>query len=328
VINSGDLVEDGRIPQHWERFLRLTNPLTKRVPYFAVAGNHERTDTQDGVENWRTATGLPVAGDRLYYCFDSADSWVRFIALDSNPIVDPSGRWTREVQVKYSAEQFDWLVKRVKEHRGPVIVMMHHPPFSAGYHHDEWQHDPVLRERRERMVRALKESGISVIVSGHEHGYQRALLTWPDAVLIAIVSGGGGAPLHDIPPEPQAVRMFAEYKVAGSVVKPENVFTSKSFHFVLMRLWFGGGDLYTYAVDNRSQSTQIDKVHIDLERYGKPKIDQHKIPIPSSKGPSEPMAVESHKLMKPAGITLDSVAASKRILTQPAPGKKKARPRR
>ena len=57
AINTGDLVEDGQIPQHWERFLRLTQPLFSRVPYFAVAGNHERTDTENGVANWRTATG-------------------------------------------------------------------------------------------------------------------------------------------------------------------------------------------------------------------------------------------------------------------------------
>jgi hypothetical protein len=72
VINTGDLVKDGQYPAHWERFLHITEPLTSRVPYFPVAGNHERTDTEDGIENWRTATGLPVGGDRLYYCFDSA----------------------------------------------------------------------------------------------------------------------------------------------------------------------------------------------------------------------------------------------------------------
>jgi len=163
VINTGDLVKDGRYPAHWERFLRITRPLFSRVPYFPIAGNHERTDAVDGMENWRTATGLPIAGDRIYYCFDTADGWVRFIALDTNPIVDPARHWSREVQVKYSDEEFTWLVDRVKEHTGPVIVMMHHPPFSASYHRMEWQNDPVLRERRERMLRTLHTAGISII---------------------------------------------------------------------------------------------------------------------------------------------------------------------
>jgi hypothetical protein len=199
---------------------------------------------------------------------------VRFIALDTNPIVDPGKHYSREVQVKYSDEEFTWLVKRVQEHTGPVFVMMHHPPFSIGFHRDEWQRDSVLSERRERMMRALHESGIAVIVSGHEHAYQRAILTWPDAVAIMIATGGGGAPLHAIPQTPVGSQMFAQYHVAGAVVKPENVYTNPVFHFVLMRLWFGGGELYAYSVDAKSHTQLIDKVQIDLKRWGVPKIDQ------------------------------------------------------
>jgi predicted MPP superfamily phosphohydrolase len=329
VINTGDLVKDGRLPKHWERFLRLTRPLSSRVPYFAVAGNHERTDTVDGRENWRTATGLPVGGDRLYYCFDTADGWVRFIALDTNPIVDPGSLWSREVQIKYSKEEFDWLVARVKEHTGPVIVMMHHPPFSAGYHRVEWQRDSVLVERRETMVRALHDAGIAVILSGHEHAYQRALMTWPDAVLIAIVTGGAGAPLNTLPLPVESARLFSEYRVAGGGIRPENVFTAVTFNFIHMRLWFGGGEFTTYAVDALSKATQIDKVSIDLKRYGIPKIDQHKIPIPPAKGPKAPK--ESEGKMKAAVAKPDTAAASRRILQSPSPAKTKpkktARPR-
>ena len=215
MINTGDLVFDGQYPAHWERFLRITQPLTSRVPYFPVAGNHERTDTVNGVENWRTATGLPIGGDRLYYCFDSADGWMRFIAMDSNPIVDVRGHWTREVQVQYSEEEFTWLVARVKEHVGPVMVLMHHPPFSSSTHRMEWQSDAVLTERRDRMVSAMHDAGISILASGHEHAYQRALLTWPDAVLIAIVSGGAGAPLHKLPPPAEVAQLFPSTKWPG-----------------------------------------------------------------------------------------------------------------
>lgn len=325
VINTGDLVEDGRCPQHWERFLRLNQPLTSRVPYFAVAGNHERTDTELGLANWRTATGLPVGGDRMYYCFDTADGWLRFIALDSNPIVDPDNLWSRDVQISYSDEQFTWLVNCIKEHRGPVVVMMHHPPLSAGFHRDEWQSDPMLRERRDRMVTALHETGISIIASGHEHAYQRALLTWPDAVLVAIVTGGGGAPLHAIPASAQAAVIYAENHVAGGVIKPQNVFTASVFNFTLLRLWFGGGEVYSYAVDQKAKLTQIDQVQIDLNRYGIPKIDQHKIPLPPAKGPSEPV---ENEMKKPAAaaVKADSTSAGERLMAKPPPGKKKPAP--
>ena len=323
VLNTGDLVKDGRVPAHWNRFLNLIQPLSSRVAYFPVPGNHERTDTVDGIANWQTATGLPVGGDRLYYCFDSADGWVRFIALDSNPIVDPGSHWTREVQIKYSEEEFAWLVARVKEHNGPAVVFMHHPPFSGGFHRAEWQADTVLVERRERMVEALHEAGSSIIVAGHEHAYQRALLTWPDDVLVMIVTGGGGAPLHPLPTPAQSAQLFAEYKVAGSVIKPENVFTAQTFNFVHMRLWFGGGDFYAYSVDQKSKSTQIDKVQIDLKRYGIPKIDQHKIPIPPAKGPKgvkEPEGVSAAAGSSVAKV--DSTTASKRLLEAPPPSQK------
>jgi hypothetical protein len=319
VINSGDLVKNGRYPEHWQRFLRLQRPLASRVPYFPVAGNHERTDTVEGVENWRTATGLPVGGDRLYYCFDSADGWVRFIALDSNPIVNNGSYWTREAQIKYSEEQLAWLVASVKNHRGPVVVLMHHPPFSAGVHRMEWQRDTMLIRRRESLVKALHEAGIGVIVAGHEHNYQRALLTWSDAVLVSIVTGGAGSPLHYVPPLAESARLYSEYKVAGSVVKPENVFTSQVFNFTHMRMWFGGGDLYSYSVDEKSKATLIDKVEIDLKRYGIPKIDQRKIPIPPAKGPEEKPKTVASMPERPAGAKVDSTTTSERILTKPPP---------
>jgi predicted MPP superfamily phosphohydrolase len=323
VINTGDLVYDGRYPAYWDRFLNITQPLTSRVPYFAIAGNHERTDTELGVENWRTATGLPVGSDRLYYCFDSADGWVRFIALDSNPIVDIYGRWTREVEIKYSKEEFTWLVARIKEHTGPVLVMMHHPPFSVGTHRMEWQRDSVLVERREQMMRALHETGISILACGHEHSYQRALVTWPDAVLIAIVTAGGGAPLHTIPPPAESARLFSQYKVAGAVIKPENVFTSQVFNFTHLRLWFGGGSFFTYSVDAKSKATLIDHVEIDLKRYGIPKIDQHKLIVPPSTGPTAAKP-QASKTTPPVAAATDSTAASKRLLSKPPPTTRKA----
>jgi len=312
VINLGDLVNNGQCPAHWERFLRITEPLTSRVPYFPIAGNHERTDTEDGVENWRIATGLPIGGDRLYYCFDSADGWVRFIALDSNPIVNSGDHWTREVQVQYSEEQFSWLVERVKEHRGPVLALLHHPPFTAGTHRGEWQRDSVLIDQRERMVRALHECGIAVLASGHDHSYQRALLTWPDAVLIVLVTGGGGSPLHAIPQPAESARLFSEYKVAGSIVKPENVLTNQVFNFTHLRLWFGGGDFQTYEVDAHSNMTLIDEVQIDLSRYGIPEIDQQKVPLPPAKGPSEP-SEDAASVSDTTGAKVDSTSAGERL---------------
>lgn len=322
AINTGDLVYDGTKPAQWRRFLQMNEPLMTRVPYFAIPGNHEKTHTENGLANWRTATGLPIAGDRLYYCFDTADGWVRFVALDSNPITMPGVHWSKEVQVKYSREEVDWLKARLKEHHGPSFVFIHSPPFSAGYHRHDWM-DPVMQERREEIIRAMHDAGISVLAGGHEHDYERALLTWPDgSVMICIVQGGAGAPLHPLASPAQAAKLFAEYKVAGATIKPENVYTATVNNFTFLRLWFGGGEIQTYAVDKKGNSKLADLVKIDLERYGRPKIDQHKVPIQ----PTGPVHPPTSVIKEKAGITAkaDTTAPSRRIQTQAPPGKKKA----
>jgi len=106
--------------------------------------------------------------------------------------------------------------------------------------------------------------------------------------------------------------------VAGSVVKPENVFTSQVFNFVRLRLWFGGGELYAYAIDQNSNATLIDKVQIDLNRYGIPEVDQHKVILPPAKGPTEvkkPVA----SMPDTTGAGVDSTSASERLLSKPPP---------
>jgi hypothetical protein len=323
AINTGDLVYDGTNPAQWRRFLRLSEPLMTRVPYFAIPGNHEKTHTETGVANWRVATGLPIAGDRFYYCFDSADGWVRFVALDTNPITMPGVHWSRDVQVKYSKEQVDWLTARLKEHHGPSFVFFHSPPLSAGYHRHDWNMDPVMQQRREAIVRAMHDAGISVLASGHEHDYERALMTFPDgSVLICIVQGGGGAPLHPLPSPAKAAQLFAEYHVAGGTIKPENVYTAMVNNFTLLQLWFGGGQLQTYAVDKKGNVKLADLVKIDLKRYGTPKIDQHKVPIAAT----APVHPSTSEVKREAGIQAksDTTAASRRIESHPPPGKKKA----
>jgi hypothetical protein len=232
-------------------------------------------------------------------------------------MADPAHLWTREVQIKYSDEEITWMVARLKEHIGPAFVFLHHPPFSVGFHHDEWEADSVLVLRRARMMAALHEAGIGVLAAGHVHAYERALFTWPDAALAVIVTGGGGGPLHMIPPPAQAAKQFASYHVAGSTVKPENVVTGAFNHFIHVRLWFGGGELYTYSVDKQAKSTLADKVRIDLTRYGVPKIDEHKVPIlpkpAGTAGPHEEVAESA----RPA--TPDTMASSRQILSKPSP---------
>jgi hypothetical protein len=75
-----------------------------------------------------------------------------------------------------------------------------------------------------------------------------------------------------------------------------------------------------------------DQVQIDLKRYGVPKIDQHKVPLPPEGAKQPPPAEENPKAKKLISTTkADSVSAvSKTIQNTPPPSRAKTpvRPRR
>jgi hypothetical protein len=121
---------------------------------------------------------------------------------------------------------------------------------------------------------------------------------------------------------PQSAQLFAQYKVAGAAIKPENVFTARAFNFTMLRLWFGGGEFLSYAVDAQGKATEIDRVKIDLKRYGRPKVDQHKIPIPPQKGPAELKKGTTAMKATPKSADADSTVRSAKILDTPPPGSK------
>ena len=115
--------------------------------------------------------------------------------------------------------------------------------------------------------------------------------------------------------------IIASSKAGGGTIKPENVYTAAINNFTLLRLWFGGGELQTYAVEKDGSVKLADLVKIDLERYGKPTIDQHKVPLQPTARVQESKMEATHK----AGIEAkgDTTTASKRIENAPPPGKKK-----
>jgi hypothetical protein len=102
-------------------------------------------------------------------------------------------------------------------------------------------------------------------------------------------------------------------------VKPENVYSGEAFHFIHLRLWFGGGDFFTYGVEKGGSVKLIDYVQVDLERYGIPEVDQKKMPLPP-KGPEIPAPPEEGENKEAITSKSDSLTASDRIQSQPPPG--------
>ena len=74
VINTGDLVTDGRCLPDWEEFFRINRVLMRSVPYYPVLGNHEKDS-----HYYFDFFNLP--GNERSYCYSAGDAF--FLMLDS-----------------------------------------------------------------------------------------------------------------------------------------------------------------------------------------------------------------------------------------------------
>jgi acid phosphatase len=102
---------------------------------------------------------------------------VELIVLDSNAITTAQTRWLKRTLAKRSG------LRR--------IVALHHPPYSCGGH---LGHDLVQRA----WVPLFQRYGVRLVLSGHDHNYQR----FKRKGVTYVVHGGGGAGLYELRPCP------------------------------------------------------------------------------------------------------------------------------
>ena len=121
----------------------------ERNRFFPAMGNHD----------WNTASGqayldyFNLPGNERYYDF----TWgpVHIFVLDSD--------WREPDGVGKSSAQAAWLKKSLADSLlSWKIVIMHHPPYSSGYHGaTDWMRWPFA------------EWGADAVLSGHDHTYER-----------------------------------------------------------------------------------------------------------------------------------------------------------
>ena len=131
-----------------------------------VLGNHDVEVTGGRYE--LGLLGMP----RTYYTRTLGD--VQLFFLDSNAV---------------NARQTAWLKQQLSS-SGAVwkIAVFHHPPFTCGGHSGDTN---VSR----RWVPLFESYGVQLILSGHDHNYQRFA---PRNGVTYVVHGGGGAGLYSL----------------------------------------------------------------------------------------------------------------------------------
>jgi len=84
-----------------------------------------------------------------------------------------------------SADQQQWLESALTSASSSVIVAEHYPAFSCSYHGDS-------KAVRNTWAPLFEHAGVAMVLSGHEHNYQR----FEEGGVEYVVSGGGGAGLY------------------------------------------------------------------------------------------------------------------------------------
>ena len=161
VIMLGDNLYGRQQPQDFvDKFERPYAPLLGAgVVFFASLGNHDN-------QNNRFYKNFNMGGER-YYTY--AKKNVRFFVLDSNQM-DPKQRAWLDDALKQSQE--DWK-----------ICYFHHPLYSDAGRHGS---DVALRVSLEPL---LTKYGVNVVLSGHDHVYER---TRPQKGITYFVAGSSG----------------------------------------------------------------------------------------------------------------------------------------
>jgi DNA repair exonuclease SbcCD nuclease subunit len=115
------------------------------VKFYAALGNHDDAGRQISYEKFNM-------GGKHYYTFKPRDG-VRFFALDSNYM---------------DKKQLDWLELELKNSGSEwKIVYFHHPIYSSGEKHG------ANLELRNVLEPVLVKYGVDVVLTGHEHFYER-----------------------------------------------------------------------------------------------------------------------------------------------------------
>jgi predicted phosphodiesterase len=166
VLHLGDLAYESGAPTEIQaNYFNVYSAMIRSFPVYPVAGNHDYAT--DSAQPLRQAFVLPSNGrEERWYSFDRGP--VHFVGLDTEQISDEQAQWLEQ---DLQTNQLPW-----------TIVFGHRPPFSSGEHGGS-------AEFRQYFVPVLERHHVDVVLSGHEHDYERFK---PMGGIEYVVSGGGG----------------------------------------------------------------------------------------------------------------------------------------
>lgn len=178
VLMLGDNIYGGKSRKDFEDKFELPyKPLLDAgVKFYASLGNHDDP-------NERLYKPFNMGGAR-YYSFKKGNA--TFFALDSNYL---------------DSSQLDWLERELPAATTPwKICFLHHPLYSDGRYHG-----PDL-DLRAHLQPILDKYGVNVVLSGHEHVYER--IKPEDGVFYFVLGNSGELRYHNLRPSSNMLAGF------------------------------------------------------------------------------------------------------------------------
>lgn len=192
-LHLGDMAYgEGKHVEFEERVFSVYRDVLQQVPTYPAIGNHEYKTNNgqpyiDSYSLWPVALN-PVDNER-YYSFDYGD--VHFVSIDSNPEIGLPIITDEENLI--TDDMMDWLVADLAASDKPwKIAFFHHPPYSSSDR-------PPQVLIRGFLVPLLEDGGVDIVLTGHDHHYERtvairggAATPHEDGGIYYFVAGAGG----------------------------------------------------------------------------------------------------------------------------------------
>ncbi len=245
VMMLGDNLYGGENPRDFQKKFEIPyKPLLDAgVKFYAALGNHDDAAIQ------RNYKPFNMNGQR-YYSFKPKDG-ARFFAIDSNYVDDKQIAW---LDKELAASGSEWK-----------IMFFHHPLYSSGETHGSAELQRGLLEP------VFLKYGVNLVLSGHEHFYERV----KPQKGIAYFTLGSSAKLR-----------------RGDLQKSNLTAYGNDTEYTFMLMEIVGDELFFQAINHKGATIdagsvkRVGKVEPTPTRTAQPVVPQAK-PSPSQPGPRQ-----------------------------------------
>lgn len=189
LVTTGDNAYDaGRYTEFATNVFQIYGNVFSKAAVFPTLGNHDYATSSGGP--YLDLFSLPrnarrAADQERYYSFDYGN--VHVVALDTNTLLNATDSAADD-------DMFDWLRDDLSRTTQPwKIAVMHHAPYSTGSHGSD-------SRVRAKLVPIFEQYGVDLVLSGHDHIYQRTkplrggqMTTVAQGGIVYVVTGAGAA---------------------------------------------------------------------------------------------------------------------------------------